>query len=153
MKFTPKLFVLILSFLSFYSSGQEIIGQQVPQVEALTAEQIAATPEYGDFQKSMHDYSVAVLTSDFEAFEDRLMELNSQGKLILPLKAEQFIPIHNAAVYATALNNLDREFKILDQKFDWRNLDHDFKMSILDIYQAKNLAALANKILNSVKID
>ena len=92
MKFITKSYLLALGLVFFFSCEQDINGQQVPGTEALTAEQIAAAPEYIKFQSSMHDYSVAVLTSDFEAFEDRLMELNSQGKLILPLKAEQFLP-------------------------------------------------------------
>lgn len=150
MKFTTKLFVLILGLASFYSSGQDINGQQVPGIEALTAEQIANTPEYADFQQLMNDYSLAVLTSDTQGFEDRLQELSNQGKLILPLQAEQFLSISNAAVYASALNNLDRGFNILDEKFDWRNLDRDFKMEILRVYQAANSDVLSNKILNTI---
>jgi hypothetical protein len=151
MKFTTKLFVLILSLASFYSSGQDLPDQQVPRAKALTAEQIATTQEYADFQQSMHYYSLAVLTSDSQAFEDRLQELSSQGKLILPLETEQFSSIGNAAVYATALNNLERKFNILEEKFSWRSLGRDFKMEILRVYQAASPDVLANKILKGQK--
>ncbi|MFT6001193.1 MAG: hypothetical protein ACI81P_003662 [Neolewinella sp.] len=99
----------------------------------------------------MHDYSLAALKSDSQAFEDRLQELSREGKLILPLQAEQFPSINNAVVYATALNNLERGFNILNQKFDWQNLDRDFKMQILKVYQAANPDVLANKILKDQK--
>jgi hypothetical protein len=153
MKFSTRLFILALGFVCFFSCEQDINGQQVPGAEALTAEQIAATQEYTEYQKAMNDYSLAVLTSDHQAFEDRLQELHRQGKLILPLDAKQFSSINNAATYAAALNNLEREFKILDQKFDWRNLDHDFKTEILAVYQAANFDVLPNKILNTKGID
>jgi hypothetical protein len=149
MKFT-KLFILILSLVSSYSNGQDINGEHIRKAKALTAEQIAASEEYMEFQKAMHEYSIAVLTSDSQGFEDRLQELSNQGKLILPLQAEQFLSISNAAVYASALNNLDRGFNILDEKFDWRNLDRDFKMEILRVYQAANSDVLSNKILNTI---
>jgi len=151
MKFITNLFILAIGLVSFFSCEQDINGQQLPGAEALTAEQIAATPEYAAYQKSMNDYSLAILTMDAEGFEDRLQELSDQGKLILPLQAEQFSSIENAADYANALNNIERDRNILKQKFDWQNLDHDFRMEVLKVYQAANLDVLPNKILNSVK--
>lgn len=153
MKFITNLFILAIGLVSFFSCEQDINGQQLPGTEALTAEQIAATPEYAAYQKSMNDYSLAILTMDAQGFEDRLQELSNQGKLILPLQAEQFPLIENAADYANALNNLEREFKILDEKFDWRNIDRDFKTEILVIYQTANPDVLPNKILNTSGID
>ena len=153
MKFLSKLFLLTIGLVCLYSCEQDLNGQQLPGTETLTAEQIAATQEYAEFQKSMNDYSLAILTSDSQGFEDRLQELSDQDKLILPLQAEQFPLIKNAAVYATALNNLERELIVLRHKFDWQNLDHDFKMEIFDVYQAANPDVLSNKILNTIGID
>lgn len=153
MRLITNLFILALSLVSFFSCEQDINGQELPGAEALTAERIAASPEYKAYQKSMNDYSLAILTMDAQGFEDRLQELSNQGKLILPLTAEQFPSIESAEDYVAALNGIERDRDVLKQKFDWQNLDHDFKMEVLKVFQAANSDILPNKILINVKPD